>query len=83
MLTINEKTLIFKNYLDVKNGSYADEMKDELYFFFFINENSFNFLKKLNTKEDIFNRVDSIISRMIMHEDEDELSNIIEIYLIE
>jgi len=54
-------------------------MKDELYFYFFQNENSLEFLNKLSTCDKIINKIDYLISKMIIHEDEDNLFNIIRI----
>jgi hypothetical protein len=77
MLKLEEKIEIFKNELLSKNESYADTMKDEIYFFFFENEYPFNFLNELNSVEAIQNKVAVIIHKMIMHEDEEELRDII------
>lgn len=81
MLSKKEKILIFKEYLDKKNNSYSDVMKDELYFYFFINENNVDFLNILLIKSEVIFKVDTLIGKMIMHEDEDGLSSIIENYV--
>lgn len=81
MLNKEEKINIFKIYLDTKNTSYSDVMKNELYFYFFENENSLDFLNILLSKNDIINKVDTLITKMIMHEHEDGLDNIIINYL--
>jgi len=78
MLTLEEKIEIFKTELLSKNESYADTMKEEIYFFFFENEYPFDFLNDLNSVETIQNKVNVIIHKMIMHEDEEELRDIIE-----
>jgi hypothetical protein len=78
MLTLEEKIEIFKTELLSKNESYADTMKEEIYFFFFENEYPFDFLNDLNSVEAIQNKVNVIIHKMIMHEDEEELRDIIE-----
>ena len=77
MLKLEEKIEIFKTELLSKNESYADTMKDEIYFFFFENEYPFDFLNDLNSVEAIQNKVNVIIHKMIMHEDEEELRDII------
>ena len=78
MFTLEEKIEVFKTELLSKNESYADTMKDEIYFFFFENEYSFDFLIELNSIEAIQNKVNVIIHKMIMHEDKEELKDIIE-----
>lgn len=47
MLTFEEKIKIFKTFLEEKQGSYADKMKDEIYFYFFENEWDFKFLNNV------------------------------------
>ncbi len=81
MLTLEEKIEIFKTELLSKNESYANTMKEEIYFFFFENEYPFDFLNDLNSVEAIQNKVNVIIHKMIMHEDEEELRDIIEFTL--
>lgn len=81
MLGKKEKVNIFKKYLDEKNSSYADVMKDELYFYFFENENSLDFLSLLTSKNEIIEKTDLLIYKMIMHENEDNLDAIIELYV--
>lgn len=81
MLTLEEKIEIFKTELLSKNESYADTMKDEIYFFLFENEYPLDFLNELNSVEAIQNKVAVIIHKMIMHEDEEELRDIIEFTL--
>jgi hypothetical protein len=78
MLTLEEKIEIFKTELLSKNESYADTMKEEIYFFFFENEYPFDFLNDLNSEKAILNKVAVIIHKMIMHEDVEELRDIIE-----
>lgn len=77
MLTLEEKIEIFKTQLLSKNESYADTMKEEIYFFFFENEYPFDFLNELNSAEAIQNKVNVIIHKMILHEDEEKLRDII------
>lgn len=77
MLSFEEKINVLKSYIDSKNGSYSDGMKDELDIFFFENEFPLDFLNGLNTEKEIENKIDVIIHQMIMHEDEEELQEII------
>jgi len=80
MLNKKDKIIIFKEYLNLTNNSYADIMKEEIYFHYFENENSLSFLDSIKVKEEIISKVDLIINKMIMHEDEDSLSSIIELH---
>lgn len=82
MLTLEEKILLFKKLLCDKKGNYADLMKDEIYFYFFENERGFDFLKSLDSKNQINNKVDFLVNKMIMHEQEDGLQNIIENHIL-
>jgi hypothetical protein len=81
MLSHLQKIHIFKSEILSKNGSYADKMKEEIYFFFFENEYSFDFLNELNSEEAIKNKVAVLIHQMIMHEDENDLREIIQFTL--
>ena len=77
MLNIEEKIEIFKTYLEEEKGNFGDQMKNEIHFCFFKNEWDFEFLKDLNAKEDIETKIEQVVSRMILHEHEDDLENII------
>lgn len=81
MLKFKDKVNILEKYLLTKEDSYADVMKDELYFYFFINEIECDFLKTLLSEEEIINKIDFVISKMILHEHEDSSDQIIENYL--
>jgi hypothetical protein len=78
MLTRLQKIQIFKSEILSRNGSYADEMKEDIYFFFFENEYSFDFLNELNSEEAIKNKVAVLIHQLIMYDEEDELQAIIQ-----
>jgi hypothetical protein len=77
MLSFKEKINVLKSCIDTKNSSYSDGMKAELDIFFFENEFPLDFLNDLNTKKEIQNKIDVIIHQMIIHEDEEELHEII------
>lgn len=81
MLVLIEKIEYLKKYLEIKKDNYGDEMKDELLFCFFENNYSINFLNNLKTKVDIENKVEFLVSKMILHENEDGLTNIILNYI--
>lgn len=74
MLDINMKIEYFEQILSLKNTSYSDRIKDEIYSYFFemlgdkTDIGNFSFLNILATKEDIDDRVNLIVSKIIMHE---------------
>ena len=79
MLTLEQKIAYFQKYL--LDNSNECCMKDEIYLYFFELENSsFDFLEKLNFEEEIKNKIDFLVSKMMKHEHEDGLFNIIENY---
>jgi len=80
MLSIEEKINFLEKILLLRNESYGDFMKDEIYFYFFENEQGFKFLNNLNSKKEIETKVDFLVSKMIMHEHEEGLYTIIEEY---
>jgi len=77
MLNFDLKTNMFKHLLLSRDGSYADTMKEELFFHFFENKNDLSFLNKLQTKCQVEKKVDFFVSKMIMHEHEEDLNEII------
>ena len=83
MLDIKNKISYFKEYLNVKNSNYGDEMKEEIYnnLFELGNDTDFVFLEKLNTKKEIDDKIEILVSKMILHEHEDSLNNIIVNYI--
>lgn len=87
MLSIKEKITYFKDYLLSYKNNYGDVMKDEIYSYFFESQddnydiNKFSFLKQLQTIKDIEVKSEFIVSKMILHENEDGLHNIIEEFL--
>lgn len=81
MLTFEEKNEWFKTQLTIKNNNYGDEIKDEIYFYFFENENRLDFLNELESKVQIENKLEFLVSKIIIHEHEDGLTNIIHNYL--
>lgn len=80
MLNFESKKEILKNILDMKNDSYGDFMKDEIYFHFFVNENDLSFLNDYKSFDEIEEKVNFLISKMIMLEDKEGLSEIIHHY---
>ena len=81
MLGKGEKIKIFKSYLAVKYESYGDIMRDEISNYFNENQTELSFLDKLKNVEEIERKVDFLVSKMILHEHEDGLQNIIVNYL--
>ena len=81
MLIKEQKISFLEEYLSLKNNNYGDIIKDELNFYFFENQHNLNFLNSLNTRDEIENKIDSLVSKIIMHEHEDGINEIIEYYL--
>jgi len=78
MLTISEKINHFELYLSQKNNNYGDTIKEDLSIQFFDFDNfNFDFLKKLKTKKEIENKIEFIVSKIILHEHEDGINSII------
>ena len=81
MLSKNEKIAAFEAFLAVKYESYGDEMRDEIKNYYAENESELSFLDKLKTKDEIENKINFVVSKMILHEHEDSLQNIIVNYI--
>jgi hypothetical protein len=80
MLSFDDKIKLFQNTLEIKNGNYADDIKDEIFFYFFENERSFHFLNLLKSEDDIIKKVDFLVSKIIMHEHQEGINTLIEQY---
>lgn len=81
MLSKIEKINLFKSYLAVRYESYGDVMRDEIRDYFTENKSGLSFLDKLKNVEEIERKVNFIVSKMILHEHEDSLQNIIINYI--
>lgn len=81
MLDTSEKILFLKQYLSIKNDSYGDLMKQELFDYFFNLDKDKSFLEEINEQKEIASKIDFLVSKMILHEHEDGLSSIIENYI--
>jgi hypothetical protein len=81
MLNRNEKIAIFEKYLAVRYESYGDVMRDEIKDYYAKNKSGLYFLDKLQTEEEIENKVNFLVSKMILLEHQDSLQNIIENYI--
>ena len=84
MLTIEEKIKFFEDFLNIKNGSYADSIKADIYEYLFLikgsfsDTNNFHFLNSINSKNEIEKKLDMIVSKVIMHEHHAGIEDIIE-----
>jgi|UniRef100_UPI0040482D84 hypothetical protein len=78
MLKIDEKIRIFEELLESQDYIYAEEM---YIYFFTLEQGSFDFLEKLNSIEEIKNKVDFVLAKIAKHEHQDAISNIIENYM--
>lgn len=76
MLTVAEKIEIFRESLETKWGGYGDYMKNDIYFRFFEDEWDFKFLDEFSSKEEIDKKIELVVGRMIRHEHEMGLDDI-------
>jgi hypothetical protein len=80
-LNLEAKINLFKHHLELKNANYTDYLKDELHFYFFENNNDLSFLNELETDSQIISKVDFLISKIIKHEHEEGINEIISRYV--
>ena len=81
-MTMLNKIFYFKSLLQLPEDGVRKQMKNEIFEYYFELENgNFQFLEKHHSNEEIKNKIDLVIHKMIMHEHEDELWNIIEEYI--
>lgn len=86
MLTIEERIVFFEQKLLTKNGSYGDTIKNEIYNYFFMyiggssNIENFSFLNSLVSEEEIENKINLIVSKIIMHEHHAGIEDLINEY---
>ncbi len=82
MLNQKEKIEFLSEYLSLKNNNYADLIKEELYIQIFDFENiSFQFIEKVKTKREIIDKIEFVVSKVVLHEHEAGINNIINEYL--
>jgi len=82
MLNYKEKIDFLAEYLSLKNKNYADLIKEELYIQIFDFENiSSQFLEKIKTKQEIIDKIEFVVSKVVLHEHETGINNIISEYL--
>jgi len=79
MLEFKTKLKIFNSILNRKEVSYADSFNGLI--FMFAENTDFNFLNILNSENDIEKWIENLKSRIIMHEDESILEDIVDDYI--
>ena len=76
MLELSDKINILKDYLDEIGDTHVDSFKTDIVFYFndFEDEQScdFQFLNRLDSKEEIHSVIDHFISKIALKFDEDE-----------
>jgi len=88
MLEIETKIELFERFLLSQNDSYADNIKDEIHNYFFVNMGdkkdieNFTFLIKLENSVDIENKVNGLVSKLIMNEHHAGLDDLIYEYTL-
>jgi len=85
MLSYDDKIKFLKLYLSDIKDNYADSFKTDILLYFDDFENlqengiKLNFLKNLNSEEEIYNWINNLTSKIVMkfNEEEEELSDFI------
>jgi len=86
MLTLTKKIDKFENLLLLKNNTYADEIKNEIYEYYFLiygnkeNINDFLFFNTYDTIQKIEEKTEFLISKIIMHEHQSGIHDLIQEY---
>lgn len=80
MLDFREKKVVFYRFLKEKDGSYGDNIREEIEFYFDGLDNNLDFLNKFQSKEEIFNFVNMLVSKVIMNEHQDGFDDIMQYY---
>jgi hypothetical protein len=83
LLAKPEKINYFEKLLLEEAGNYADEIRSEIHFRFFESEDNpeFKFLDGIETPEAISKKLDFVVSKLIMHEDDDSFEELLWEYL--
>lgn len=74
-MTLLEKILYLEDFLNGDDDNYADSFKTDILFFFddFSESNfMFEFLEKINSKDEIENWVNKLTSRIVMRLDDEQ-----------
>jgi len=80
MLSLKNKIKMFSDVLNQEEKSYADSFNSEIWI---SSENcDFQFLEKLNSKDQIVNWIEKLKGRIVMREDEDSSEEIIDDYIL-
>ncbi len=82
MLNQKQKIEYLELYLSHKNDNYGDTVKEDIYFYYFdLGNFNFNFLRKLETKNEIETKIEFLVSKVILNEHQDSFNSIIEEYM--
>ena len=81
MLSSKEKLVILNKILSRDEKSYADSFNAEILIEIDNLNSKFNFLKNFNSEKSIENWVNKLKSRIVMHEDDDKVEEIINDYI--
>jgi len=80
MLTFHEKQELFNSLISQSEKSYADSFNSEIDIH--ASNSDYNFLSGLKNKEEIKTWLEKLKSRIVMREDEAELQDIIDDYIL-
>ncbi|MCK5460333.1 hypothetical protein KAI52_04405 [Candidatus Parcubacteria bacterium] len=81
MLNFKEKLAILNKILSRDEKFYADSFNAEILIEINNLNSKFNFLKNFNSEKSIENWVNKLKSRIVMHEDDDKVEEIINDYI--
>ena len=81
MLNFKEKLAILNKILNRDEKSYVDSFNAEILIEINNLNSEFNFLKNFNSEKSIENWVNKLKSRIVMHEDDDKVEEIINDYI--
>lgn len=85
MINLNQKLFILQQILEELPTNYADSFKEDIRLQlegYRQEELNVFFLSKLNAEDDIRSWVDKLTSRIVMHEDDEQVNEIIQDYIL-
>ncbi|MDI9862937.1 hypothetical protein QM480_01270 [Flectobacillus sp. DC10W] len=78
MLSTKEKIAILEELLVKQENSYSDSIREELYVELIENQKVYYFLKDFSTQQEIQDILNTLIHRVIMHEHEEDIKDIVD-----
>jgi uncharacterized protein YerC len=78
MLSTTEKIAILEELLVNQENNYADSIRAELYVELIENQKAYYFLNDFSTQQEIQDILNTLIHRVIMHEHEEYIKDIVD-----